>query len=96
MNELDPDLQSIFEELTKKINFLEINLKIIDNKLHFDVNHKLTNSFSYLHDKNCHPLHTKNNIVLYARRIVRIVTDNTNNRLQKLKGHLLKRKHTEK
>ena len=52
MNELDPDLQSIFEELTKKINFLEINLKIIDNKLHFDVNHKLTNSFSYLHDKS--------------------------------------------
>ena len=93
MNELDPDLQSIFEELTKMINFLEINLKIIDNKLHFNVNHKLTNSFSYLHYKSCHPLHTKNNIVLYARRIVRIVTDNTNNRLQKRKGHLLNRKH---
>ena len=27
---------------------------------------------------------------------MRIVTDNTNNRLQKLKGHLLKRKHPEK
>ena len=27
---------------------------------------------------------------------MRIVTDNTNNQLQKLKGHLLKRKHPEK
>ena len=41
MNELDSDLQFIFEELTKNINFLDINLKIINNKLHFDVYHKL-------------------------------------------------------
>ena len=96
MNELDPDLQFIFKELTKNINFLDINLKI-NNKLHFDVYHKPTNSFSYLHYKSCHPPHTKNNIALsLARRIVRIVTDNTNNRLQELKGHLLKRKHPEK
>ena len=46
MNELDPDLQFIFEELTKIINFLDINLKIINNKLNFDVYHKPTNSFS--------------------------------------------------
>ena len=46
MNELDPDLQFIFEELTKNINFLDINLKIINNKLYFDVYHKPTNSFS--------------------------------------------------
>ena len=84
-------------KLTKNINFLDINLKIINNKLHFDVYHKPTNSFSYLHYKSCHPPHTKNNIALsLARRIVRIVTDNTNNRLQELKGHLLKRKHPEK
>ena len=96
MNELDRDLQFIFEELTKNINFIDINLKIINNKLHFYVNHKPTNSFSYLHYKSCHPPHTKNNIALsLTRRIVRIVTDNTNNRLQELKGHLLKRKHQE-
>ena len=47
--------------------------------------------------KSCHPSHTKNNIALsLARRIVQIVTDNTNNRLQELEGHLLKRKHLEK
>ena len=31
VNELDPDLKIIFEELTKNINFLDINLKIINN-----------------------------------------------------------------
>ena len=61
MNELDPDLQFIFEELTKNINFLDINHKIINNKLHFYVYHKPTNYFSYLHYNNCHPPHMKNN-----------------------------------
>ena len=76
MNELDADLQFIFEEITKKISFLDINLKIINNKLHFDEYHKPTNSFSYLSNKSCHPPHTKNNIALsLARHIVRIVTD---------------------
>ena len=94
MNEPDPDLQFIFEELTKNIHFLDINLEIINNKLHFDIYHKPTNSFRYLYYKSCHPPHTKNDITLsLARRIVRIVTDNKNNRLQELKGHLLKRKH---
>ena len=51
MNELNPDLQFIFEELTENINFLDINLKKINNKLHFDVYHKSTNSFSYLYFK---------------------------------------------
>ena len=97
MNELDPDLQFIFEERTKNINILDINLTIINNKLHFYVYHKPTNFFSYLHYKSCHPPHTKNNIALsLARRIVRIITDNINNRLQELKGHLLKRKQPEK
>ena len=40
MNELDSDLQFIFEELTTNKNFREINLKIINNKLHFHVCHK--------------------------------------------------------
>ena len=71
MTELNPDLQVIFEELTKNINFIAISLKIINNKLHFDVYHKPTNSFSYLHYESCQPPHTKNNIALsLARRIV--------------------------
>ena len=82
MNKLDPDLQFIFEKLTKNINFLDINLKIINNRLYFDVYHKSTNSFSYPHYKSCHPPDTQNNIALsLVRRIVRIVTDNKDNRL---------------
>ena len=37
MNELDLDLQFIFEELTRNTNFLDVNLKIINNKLYFDI-----------------------------------------------------------
>ena len=86
MSELDPDLQFILEELTKNINFPDIYFKIANNKLHFDVYHKPTNSFSYIHYKSCHPPQTKNNIALsLARRIARIVTDNKDNQLQELK-----------
>ena len=89
MNEPDPDLQFIFEELTTNIN-----LKIINDKLHFDVSQKTTDFCSYLHYKSCHPPHTQNNILLsLARHIVWIFTDNENNRLQELKDHLLKRKY---
>ena len=42
MNELDPDLQFIFKELTKNINFLDINLKIIVNcNLMYTINLKI-------------------------------------------------------
>ena len=86
-----------FRRTYQKHNFFYINLKIINNKLNLDVYHKPTNSFTYLHYTRCHPPHTKSNIALsLARRIVRIVTDNTNNRLQELKAHLLKRKHPKK
>ena len=38
MNELDSDLQFIFEELTKNISFLDINLKIINCILMYAIN----------------------------------------------------------
>ena len=46
MNKLDPDSQINFKELTRNKNFLDINLKIINNKLLFDVYRKPTNSFN--------------------------------------------------
>ena len=39
INELDPDLKFIFEKLTTDINFLDINIKIVDSQLHFDNYH---------------------------------------------------------
>ena len=92
INELDPDLKFIFEKLNTEINFLDRNIRIIENQLHFDIYHKPTNSFSYLKYNSCHPSHTKNNItLLLARRIIRIVTDNCDYRLEEL----LKRNHPE-
>ena len=97
INELDPDLKFIFDKLTTDINFLDINIKIVDNQLHFDIYHKPTNSFSYLKCNSYHPSHTKNNISLsLARHIIRIVTDNRDNRLEELRQNLLKRNHPEK
>ena len=97
INDLDPDLKVIFEKLTTDINFLDINIKIVDNQLRFDIYHKSTNSFSYLKYNSCHPSHTKNNISLsLARRIIRIVTDNRDYRLEELRQNLLKRNHPEK
>ena len=49
--EVDLDLQLIFEELITNINFLKINLKIINIKLHFDVYCRPKNSFIYHHCK---------------------------------------------
>ena len=95
--ELDPDLKFIFEKLTADINFLDINIKIVVNQLHFDIYHKPTNSFSYLKYNSCHPSHRKNNISLsLARRIIRIVTDNRDYRLEELRQNLLKRNQREK
>ena len=37
VNELDPDFQFTFEELTTNINFLGISLKITNSILYFDV-----------------------------------------------------------
>ena len=62
MNGLDSDLQFIFEELTTNKNFLEMNLKIINNKLHFDVCHKPAIFFSHFIYKSCNPPLTKNSI----------------------------------
>ena len=93
INELDPDLKFIFEKLTADINFLDINIKISDNQLHFDIYHKSTNSFSYLKYNSYHPSHTKNNTSLsLARRIIRIVSDNRDYRLEELRQNLLNKK----
>ena len=66
------------------MNFLDIQLKIVNNTLLFDIYYKPTN----------HPTHTKNNIPLsLAKRIINIITDNREKRLSELKKHLIERNH---
>ena len=76
------------------MNFLDIQLKIVNDALVFDIYCKPTNSFNYLTYSSCHPSHTKNDIPLsLAKRIINIVTDNRDERLSELKKHLIERNH---
>ena len=45
---LDSDLKFIFENPSKSLNFLDINIQIVENNLVFDIHYKPTNSFNYL------------------------------------------------
>ena len=90
INSLDEDLKFIFENPSRTLNFLDIQLKIVNDALVFDIYYKPTNSFNYLTYSSCHPSHTKNNIALsLAKRIINIVTDNRETRLSELKKHLI-------
>ena len=77
----------------RSLNFLNINLQIVENNLVFDIYYKPTNITNYLTYTSCHPPHLKNNISLsLAKRIVSIVINNRENLLKKLKEYFLDRK----
>ena len=88
INNLDPDLKFIFENPSRSLNFLDLNIWIVKKRIDIEP----TNSFNYLSYTSCHPPHTKNNISLSsAKCIVSIVANNRENRLKELKEHLLDR-----
>ena len=94
INSLDEDLKFTFENPSRTLNFLNIQLKIVNNTLIFDIYYKPTNSFNYLAYSSCHPSHTKNNVALsLAKRIISIVTDNREKRLSELKNDRIERNH---
>ena len=64
MNKLDPDFQFIFKAFTINVNFLDINFKVIKNKLQFDIYHKPTHLFSYLHEVVINSMRTTTCIVI--------------------------------
>ena len=84
----------IFENPSKSLNFLDINIRIVENNLVFNIHYKSINSLNYLTYTSCHPPHTNNKISLsLAKFIVSIVTNNRENQLKELKEHLHDRKH---
>ena len=97
INGLDPDLKFIMDEMTTDTNYLDVNLQINNkNELQFDKYHKPTNAFGYLKYSSCHPSHTKKNIATsLAKRIVRNVSHNRDERLEELRDHLIHRNHPE-
>ena len=48
INGLDEDLKFIFENPSRTLNFLDIQLKMVNNTLVFDIYYKPTNSFNHL------------------------------------------------
>ena len=74
------------------MNFLEIQLKIVNSTLVFDIYYKPANSFNYLIYSRSHRSHTKNSIAL-SRRIINIVTDNTEKGLRELKKDPIERNY---
>ena len=94
INNLDSDLKFIFENPSRYLNFLDINIRIVESSLVFDIDYIPTNTFNYLTFTSRHPSHIKNNISLsFANHIVSIVTNIGGDRLKELKEHLLDRKH---
>ena len=59
---LDPDIKFIFKNVCTVNNFLDVSCSMKNDQLLFDIYHKPTDSFSYLHYHSCNPQHPKNNI----------------------------------
>ena len=94
INNLDLDLQFIFENPSKSLNFLDINIRIVEKNMVFSICYKPTNSFNCLTCTSCHPLLTNHNISLsLAKCTVSIVINNRENWWKELKEHLIDRKH---
>ena len=78
INNLETDLKFIFENPSKSLNFLDINIRIVENNLAFDIHYKPTNSINYLTYTSCHPPHT----MTLTKHIVSMVTNNRENPLR--------------
>ena len=88
------NLVNCLENPCRTLNFLDIQLKVVNNTLAFEIYFKTTNSFNYLTYSSCHPSHAKNNIALVlVKRIINIVIDNRVKRLSKLKKYLIEKNH---
>ena len=76
--------------------FVNASCSIKNDRIIFDIYHKPTHSFSYLLYRRCHPQHTKSNTVLsLGQRIIRIVSENKEQYLNKLKSCVIQCGHPE-
>lgn len=88
ISNLDTDFKLIMGNSSQSLNFLDINLQIVQKI------YKPTNSFNYLTGTSGHSSHTKINISLYlAKRIAITAINDGKNRSEKLEEHLLDTKY---
>ena len=82
------DLKFIFKNPSTTLNFIDIQLKVVNNTLVFDINYKPTNSAATLVI-----LRIINIALSLVKRIINFVTDNRETRFSELKKHLIERNH---
>ena len=84
----------MLEQISLNVHYLDVNIKVENECLLLDIYYKPTIAFSYLKYNSCHPKHTRNNLARsLAKRIVQIVSENREARLDDLKNHLHKIGH---
>jgi hypothetical protein len=94
MNDLDQDIKYELEQLSRCVHYLDVKTTVTESEIIFDIYYKPTNAFTYLKYTSCHPQHTINNLAgSLARRIINIVSENRERRLDELTEHMAARGH---
>ena len=63
LNNLHPNLKFAHEKSNSSVNFLDVNVSIVDNKVETDLFCKPTDCHQLLHFNSAHPFHNKKSIV---------------------------------
>ena len=94
LNSFHPTIKFTAEWSREKINYLDVSVIRIGNRLHTDLFVKPTDTHQYLHASSCHVYHSKKSIPYsQALRLNRICSENSffDKRCDELEGWLIKR-----
>ena len=92
LNDLHPSIKFTMESSPNKMNFLDVQLLILNDKVITDIYYKPTDTQNYVPFKSSHPKHTLKNIPYnLARRLCTIVDERStlNKRLEQLTSTLI-------
>ena len=99
VNLFHPAITFTAEYSKEEVNFLDLNIKLIDGELKTDLFVKLTDTYQFLDPTSSHPYHCKKGIPYRrALRVNRICSDNTNfdKRCNDLEKWLIERGYNKK
>ena len=94
LNTLHPTIKFTWSYSSKKVNFLDVLVMIVNNEIQTDLYRKPTDRCQYLLPSSCHPAHITRNIPYsLAYRIIRICStpEFRDKRLRELREMLLSR-----
>ena len=63
LNEFHPNCKFTYGKSKEKFNFLDLVIKLTDDKIVTDLSWKPTDSYQYLHYDSCHTEHLKRSII---------------------------------